>query len=588
MVAARYIAAIGCVATSLGLRYLLSDYLGPNVPYLQFFPAILVASWYGGFGPGVLATALSAFAALYWFIGPAGALTVADALTLSLFTLIGIAIASLNGRLREARDLARHEARLATSRAERLAAVINTTVDGIIVIDTHGIVEAFNPGAERLFGYASADVIGQNVKFLMPAPFRGDHDGYLERYLRTGSAAIIGKGREVTGRRADGSTFPLHLSVGEMMVDGERKFTGMLHDLSARVTLGEQLRASEEKWRAIIHSAVDGIIVINARGEIESFNPAATRLFGYAESEVVGRNVNMLMPSPYHEEHDSYLARYLRTGEPRIIGMGREVTGLRKDRTTFPLHLSVGHITIGGERRFTGIVHDLTQRVRLEERLRDQTALARLGEMAAMIAHEVKNPLAGIRGAVQIIGGRMPAGNPDTAMMKEIISRIDSLDAMMKDLLLFARPPKPKRLPTEIVPLLTATAGLLKQDESAKDVDVTIEGLAPPVPADGEMLKMVFHNLLINGAHAMHGHGRIRVRVSTEGSACSVAVSDQGPGIPDDIKDKMFIPFFTTKRRGTGLGLPTAKRFIEAHDGRITVDTPPSGGTTVTVQLPLS
>ena len=110
MVAARYIAAIGCVATSLGLRYLLSDYLGPNVPYLQFFPAILVASWYGGFGPGVLATALSAFAALYWFIGPAGALTVADALTLSLFTLIGIAIASLNGRLREARDLARHEA----------------------------------------------------------------------------------------------------------------------------------------------------------------------------------------------------------------------------------------------------------------------------------------------------------------------------------------------------------------------------------------------------------------------------------------------------------------------------------------------
>ena len=586
MVAARYLAAIGCVAISLGLRYLLSDYLGPNVPYLQFFPAILVASWYGGFGPGVLATALSAFAASYWFIGPAGA--VANALTLSLFILIGIAIASLNGRLREARDLARHEARLATSRAERLAAVINTTVDGIIVIDTHGIVEAFNPGAERLFGYASADVIGQNVKLLMPPPFRGEHDGYLERYLRTGSAAIIGKGREVTGRRADGSTFPLHLSVGEMMVDGERKFTGMLHDLSARVTLGEQLRASEEKWRAIIDSAVDGIIVINARGEIESFNPAATRLFGYTEGEVAGRNVNVLMPSPYHEEHDSYLARYLRTGEPRIIGMGREVTGLCKDGTTFPLHLSVGQITIGGERKFTGIVHDLTQRVRLEERLRDQTALARLGEMAAMIAHEVKNPLAGIRGAVQIIGGRMPAGNPDTAMMKEIISRIDSLDAMMKDLLLFARPPKPKRLPTEIVPLLTATAGLLKQDESAKDVDVTIEGLAPPVPADGEMLKMVFHNLLINGAHAMHGHGRIRVRVSTEGSACSVAVSDQGPGIPDDIKDKMFIPFFTTKRRGTGLGLPTAKRFIEAHDGRITIDTPPSGGTTVTVQLPLN
>ncbi|HEX6215251.1 MAG TPA: PAS domain S-box protein, partial [Vicinamibacterales bacterium] len=334
MVAARYLAAIGCVAASLGLRFMLSDYFGPNVPYLQFFPAILVASWYGGFGPGVLATALSAFAALYWFIAPQGAITIAtiaDAVTLTLFAVIGIAIAWLNGRLRAARDLARHEAQLATSRAERLAAVINTTVDGIIVIDTHGIVEAFNPGAERLFGYAAADVIGQNVKLLMPPPFRGEHDGYLDRYLRTGRPAIIGQGREVMGRRADGSTFPLHLSVGEMMVDGERKFTGMLHDVSARVTLEQQLRASEEKWRSIIHSAVDGIIVINARGEIEAFNPAATRLFGYAESEVVGRNVNMLMPSPYHEEHDSYLATYLRTGEAKIIGMGREVTGLRKD-----------------------------------------------------------------------------------------------------------------------------------------------------------------------------------------------------------------------------------------------------------------
>ena len=591
MVAARYLAAIGCVAASVGLRFLLSDYLGPHVPYLQFFPAILVASWYGGFGPGVLATALSAFAALYWFIGPQGAFTIAtvgDALTLTLFTVIGLAVASLNGRLREARDTAQHEAGVANSRAERLSAIINTTVDGIIVINPTGTIEAFNSGAERLFGYPASDVIGQNVKLLMPPPFRGEHDGYLQRYLTTGHAAIIGKGREVAGRRADGSTFPLHLSVGEMLIDGERKFTGMLHDLSARVALEQQLRASEEKWRAIIDSAVDGIIVINARGEIESFNPAATRLFGYTEGEVAGRNVNVLMPSPYHEEHDSYLGRYLRTGEPRIIGMGREVTGLRKDRSTFPLHLSVGQITIGGERKFTGIVHDLTQRVRLEERLRDQTALARLGEMAAMIAHEVKNPLAGIRGAVQVIGGRMPAGNPDTAMMKEIISRIDSLDAMMKDLLLFARPPKPKRLPTDIVPLLTATAGLLKQDESAKDVDVTIEGLAPLVPADGEMLKMVFHNLLINGAHAMHGRGRIRVRVSTEGAACSVVVSDQGPGIPDDVKDKIFIPFFTTKRRGTGLGLPTAKRFIDAHEGRITVDSPPSGGTTVTVQLPLN
>jgi two-component system sensor kinase FixL len=423
---------------------------------------------------------------------------------------------------------------------------------------------------------------------LMPSPYHEEHDGYLERYGQTGRAAIIGIGRQVKGRRKDGSVFPLHLSVGEMKVGGERKYTGMLHDLSARVTLEDQLRASEERWRSVIESAVDGIIVIDPRGTIESINPAGVLLFGYSEAETIGRNVSMLMPSPYHEEHDSYLARYLATGDKKIIGLGREVTGRRKDGTTFPLHLSVGETFSKGERKFTGILHDLSNRVALEGQLREQSALARLGEMAAMIAHEVKNPLAGIRGAVQVIGGRLPAGNPDAPMMQEIVKRIDSLDAMMKDLLLFARPPKPRRSPTDLVPLITATAGLLKEDEGARHVDVEIAGHAPPVSVDGEMLKMVFHNLLINSAHAMHGQGTIRVEVSAAERALRVAVRDQGPGMSPDVRDKIFVPFFTTKRRGTGLGLPTAKRFIEAHDGRISVECPPSGGTTVTVQLPLT
>jgi two-component system sensor kinase FixL len=188
----------------------------------------------------------------------------------------------------------------------------------------------------------------------MPSPYHEEHDGYLSRYLSTGDAKIIGIGRQVTGRRKDGTTFPLHLSVGEMFIDGERRFTGMLHDLSARVQLEEQLRASEARWRSVVESAVDAIIVIDARGRIEAFNPAAERLFGHAEHEVIGRNVNMLMPSPYHEQHDGYLTRFLTTGQPRIIGSGREVTGLRKDGTTFPLHLSVGEMSLAGEQKFTG------------------------------------------------------------------------------------------------------------------------------------------------------------------------------------------------------------------------------------------
>jgi signal transduction histidine kinase len=207
--------------------------------------------------------------------------------------------------------------------------------------------------------------------------------------------------------------------------------------------------------------------------------------------------------------------------------------------------------------------------------------------MAAVIAHEVKNPLAGIRGAIQVLGGRMADDSREALLMKDIVGRIDALDEMMKDLLLFARPPKPRRSPTDIVPLVETTASLLSRDPSLQEVDIDVEGSAPPVPADAEMLRIVFQNVLVNGAHAMEGRGRIRVAVNTVDATCQIAFTDQGPGIPPDIRDKIFTPFFTTKSRGSGLGLPTAKRLIEAHEGDISIDCPTTGGTTVVVRLPL-
>jgi two-component system, LuxR family, sensor kinase FixL len=585
----RYGVAITAVAAALGLRLLLQPWLGDSAPYLQFFPAILIVAWYGGFGPGVAATALAALIAMYRFL-PGDGLAVSgsgDRMSLALFSATGLAISWVNYRLRQAETAQSAAAMLATSRAERLDAIINTTVDGIIVIGPSGRIEAFNRGAERLFGYSEAEVLGRNVNMLMPPPYHEEHDGYLERYRRTRKATIIGVGREVSGRRRDGSVFPLHLSVGEMTVGGEQKFTGMLHDLTGRVQLENQLRASEGRWRAIIESAVDGIIVIDSHGHIEAFNPAAERLFGYTERDVIGHNVKMLMPSPYHEEHDHYLSRYMATGQAKIIGIGREVTGRRQDGTTFPVHLSVGEVSLAGERKFTGILHDLSARVRVEEQLREQAALAKLGEMAAVIAHEVKNPLAGIRGAMQVMGRRMAPGSMDEEMTREIVKRIDALDAMMKDMLVFARPPKPKLMPVDVAPLVAVTANLLREDAGMRQVDVHIDGSAPPVRGDAEMLKMVFQNLLVNGVQAMNGQGTIRIDITPVNGVCRIAFTDTGPGIAADIRAKIFTPFFTTKARGTGLGLPTAKRFIEAQEGQISIDSPPGGGTVVHVTLPL-
>jgi PAS domain S-box-containing protein len=585
-----YLVAAAAFAASLLFRYALRDSLGVKVPFLQFFPAIMVAAWLGGLRPGLVVTGLSALVSMYFLLPPDGFAVGdgADQLSLGVFVATGLVITWLCHRLRVAEQAHRTSAATANTRAERLDAVINTTVDGIIVIDADGRIEAFNRGAERLFGYPASEVLGRNVSMLMPSPYHEEHDGYLRRYLTTGHATIIGKGREVTGRRRDGAVFPLHLSVGEMTIDGQRKFTGMLHDLSERVRLEAQLGSSEARWRAVIDSAADGIIVIDAHGRVEAFNAAAERLFGYAAAEVLGRNVDLLMPSPYRDEHDTYLARYLATGRAKIIGSGREVTGLRKDGTTFPLHLSVGEIAVQGERKFTGILHDLSTRVRMEEQLREQAALARLGEMAAVIAHEVKNPLAGIRGAIQVVGKRLPADGMNAEVVREIVSRIDSLDQMMKDLLLFARPPKPRRAPTDLVPLVTTTANLLSQDPAFHDVDVQVDGQVPPVAADADMLRVAFQNVLINGAHAMNGKGRIRVALDAAESTCRIAFIDAGPGIPADVREKIFTPFFTTKSRGSGLGLPTAKRMVEAHDGQITIDCPPAGGTTVVIRLPMA
>lgn len=469
-----------------------------------------------------------------------------------------------------------------------LAAIIDSAVDAIIVIDALGRIETFNHAAERLFGYRETEVVGRNVTMLMPSPYREEHDGYLARYLATGEAKIIGVGREVRALRRDGTIVPIHLSVGEMTVDGEHKFTGIVHDLSERVALEEKLRSSEERWRSIVESAVDGIVVIDAQGQIEAFNPAAERLFGYTESEVLGRNVTLLMPPPYREEHDGYLARYLSTGEAHIIGIGREVIGLRRDGTTFPVHLSVGEMSVAGARTFTGILHDLSARVSLEARLREQASLVRLGEMAAVIAHEIKNPLAGIRGAVQVIGSRLTPESRDAAVTREIVTRIDALNGLIQDLLLFARPPQPRPRPVDVSSLVATTIDILRSDPVVAGVEIGVDGTSPPVLADPELLKIVFQNLLINSAQAMRGKGRIGITLKSSNGRCEVRVADAGPGIPVDIRDRLFTPFFTTKARGTGLGLSTAKRLIEAQGGAIRVEFPGDGGTTVAVTLPLA
>jgi two-component system sensor kinase FixL len=467
--------------------------------------------------------------------------------------------------------------------AEILAAIVASSESAIIAVGLDGTIVSWNPGAERIFGYSADEVVGRSLALLMP-PGSEALGPLLER---------VGRGEQVapheTVRLAkDGRPVNVRVTASPIR-NAARRLVGatmVARDITDRMRLDAALRTTEARWRAIIDSAVDGVIVIDEQGLIESFNPAAERMFGYSEQEILGRNVNALMPSPDRERHDAYIRRYVDTGEARIIGRGREVTAVRRDGTTFPVHLAVGDMRIGDERHFTGILHDLTARVRLEAQLREGAALARLGEMAAVMAHEVRNPLAAVRGAIQVIGSRLPENSREAPVVKEIIARIDALNGLLNDLLLFARTPQPSTAPLSLRGLITATTDLLSRDPAFAALQFQIEGDPPPIDGDVELLKIVFQNLLINAGQAMQGRGAIRISLGARNGVAQVAIADSGPGMAPEVRQKLFQPFFTTKARGTGLGLATSRRLIELHHGTIAVECPPSGGTVATIRLP--
>jgi len=471
--------------------------------------------------------------------------------------------------------------------AERiLAAIVESSEDAILSKELDGTILTWNESAERMYGYSAAEMIGNNIGVIIPLDRPNELTDILLRIkqgerIQHFETVRIARG----GRRIEVSLTVSPIKDQSGAIVGA---SAIARDITEKTNWVRQLTDSEERLRSIVEAAVDGIIVIDAHGHIESFNPGAERLFGYTAEEVAGKNVSMLMPEPYQSEHDSYIRHYLHTGEQRIIGIGREVSAMRKDGSTFPVHLSVGEMDLGGQRKFTGILHDLTSRVAMEERLREQAALVRLGEMAAVIAHEVKNPLAAVRGAIQVIGKRLAAGSREAAVVTDIIARIDTLNLLVRDLLLFARPPQPHPIAVDVRSVLSMTIDLLRGDDAHAGVRVTMTGEAPPIMADVELLKIVFLNLLINSAQAMRGQGVITLDVSADAHFCRVVTTDTGPGIPPEIRARLFTPFVTTKARGTGLGLSTVRRLIEAHHGEIRVESPASGGARITVTLPLA
>ncbi|MDF1761523.1 MAG: PAS domain S-box protein [Coxiellaceae bacterium] len=248
--------------------------------------------------------------------------------------------------------------------------IIDAAVDGFITINVDRIILSFNASAEKMFGYKAEEVIGKNVKMIMPDKYATHHEQYVQNYLDTGIKKVIGIGREVEGLRKDGSTFPLLLSIGEVKIGEARYFAGIARDITADVEVRKQVEAEKERTAGIIDTAVDAIITINEERIVQSFNKGAEHMFGYNPDEVIGKNIKMLMPEKFAKPHDGYVQNYINTGVKKVIGIGREVEGLRKDGSTFPLYLSIGEMKIAGVRYFTGIARDVTEDFKMREKIK--------------------------------------------------------------------------------------------------------------------------------------------------------------------------------------------------------------------------
>ncbi|HEX3528647.1 MAG TPA: PAS domain S-box protein [Thermoanaerobaculia bacterium] len=470
------------------------------------------------------------------------------------------------------------------------------------VADGGRIVES-NPAYQKMLGYSAAELAERTI-FDLTHP--DDLDSNQRLYAEMAAGARSSYQIEKRFVRKDGSLFWGRLTAHPLL-DASGRAThhiGLVEDVSESRRAQAALEASTERLQAVLNAALDGIVLINPAGIIQQVNPSIQRMFDYAPEELLGQNVKILMPAPWREEHDGYLARYRETGEARIIGIGRQVEGRRRDGSTFPLDLAVSEVRYGNEIFYLGTLRDITERVQLEAEVRQSQKMEAIGRLAGGVAHDFNTLLGTVLGYSEVLLTALPAKESLRHPVEQIHRAALRGAQLTRQLLVFSRRQEMQAQAVDLGKLLVDVDVMLDR-LIGEDIRLTrdIEAQLGRVWGDPSELHQIILNLIVNACDAMPLGGSLSLalrnfvtdhEIAVEGGRLPAGtyvllqVADTGMGMDEKVVKRIFEPFFTTKEpgKGTGLGLSTVHAIVRRSQGGIAVESAPGKGTTFQIYLP--
>ncbi|MDA0834079.1 MAG: PAS domain S-box protein [Planctomycetota bacterium] len=479
---------------------------------------------------------------------------------------------------------------------ESLKVVLNTIVDGVIIADERGVIFSANPAAEKMFGFASHDLIGTNISRLMPSPHRDQHDRYLNEYLAGGQARIIGIGRRVEGLKSDGTLVPIDLSISEVHLGDERIFIGVLRDMTERQRAEEKFQREHAFLESLFETAHAIILVLDTAGKIVRFNGFMEEISGYTLDDVCGNDWFTTFLPLREQERVRSVFHHCLTGQPVQGNINPIVTRTGQERiiawSARVLKDSAGDMT-----GVLSIGNDITELHNAEQRLLQSERLAAIGQMMAGLAHESRNSLQRAHACLEMLSLDLDDRPQQRDLTQRTQRALDELQRLYDEVRNYAAPLKLERRECRLSELLKETWEHVQDHTDGKPFEFRIHCDPKVVCCHVDWLRMqqVFRNIFDNSVfaclqnpHAIHGEIDVDVSsVAYQGKpGVSLCIRDNGTGMkPDQIKG-IFEPFFTSKTKGTGLGMPIAKRIVEAHGGEIFVGNTIRTGTEINILLP--